>query len=346
MLDCLFVVEFNDGSLQQTFCEWWYMQNMKILEYNDVDPLQVLNLTLLALDFPFTPEYAAHIRRTDPRLFPCLTLNAVEDDDVVGVAGILRLPMVSTDGREDVGGIWAVSTHPHHAGRGIASALLDEAHTQMRDAGLRFSMLLTERHLKAYKLYHQHGYVEMNVWAKALARWETAHQPSRLRAQPASTILSESQGQDGYDFVEKIFEAIAVNYLGFAWRYRPFTRLREKMSLDDIWIVRENDTPVGYIHARKEGPLLETHIHLLHPDIDVVEAIAVIASKMKASYVQVGMSRPSHIAGLKRAGWQVTYPNWASFMLKPLLPELTADDARQLFGIGTDQFLISWLDVT
>jgi hypothetical protein len=33
---------------------------MKILEYNDVDPLQVLHLTLLALDFPFTPERAAH----------------------------------------------------------------------------------------------------------------------------------------------------------------------------------------------------------------------------------------------------------------------------------------------
>jgi hypothetical protein len=53
---------------------------MKILEYNNVDPLQVLNLTLLALDFPLTPEHAAHIRRTDPRPFPCFTVNAVEDD--------------------------------------------------------------------------------------------------------------------------------------------------------------------------------------------------------------------------------------------------------------------------
>jgi hypothetical protein len=67
---------------------------------------------------------------------------------------------------------------------------------------------------------------------------------------------------------------------------------------------------------------------------------------LKAPYVQVGMSRPSDIASLKRAGWQVTYPNWASFMVKPLVPELTADDARRLFGIGTDRFLISWLDVT
>jgi hypothetical protein len=140
----------------------------------------------------------------------------------------------------------------------------------MRDAGLRFSMLLAERHLKAYKLYRQHGYVEMNVWAKALARWETAHQPTRLRAQPA--------GQEGYDFVEKIFEVIAKNYLGFAWRYKPFVRMRDRMSLDDIWIVRENDTPVGYIYARKEGLLLEIHIHLLRPDINAAEAIAAVAS--------------------------------------------------------------------
>jgi hypothetical protein len=38
---------------------------MKILEYNDIDPLQVLNLTLLALDFPFTPELAAQEKSPD-----------------------------------------------------------------------------------------------------------------------------------------------------------------------------------------------------------------------------------------------------------------------------------------
>jgi hypothetical protein len=29
-----------------------------------------------------------------------------------------------------------------------------------------------------------------------------------------------------------------------------------------------------------------------------------------------------------------------------VVPEVTAADARRLFGIGTDRFLISWLDVT
>src|SRR5512143_495397 len=107
---------------------------MKILEYNDVDPLKVVYLTQLALDCALTPEMAVRIRQTDPRPFPCLAIYAVEDEAVLGQVGIFRLPMISTEGREDVGGIWAVSTHPRHAGRGVASRLLEEAHTRMRAA--------------------------------------------------------------------------------------------------------------------------------------------------------------------------------------------------------------------
>ena len=103
---------------------------MKILEYDEVDPFSALNVAMLALDFPFTPEHATHLRQTDPRPFPCLTVNAVEDNLVLGQVGVFRLPMISSEGREDVGGIWAVSTHPAYSGRGIASALLDEAHNR------------------------------------------------------------------------------------------------------------------------------------------------------------------------------------------------------------------------
>jgi hypothetical protein len=65
---------------------------MNIVEYKNVDPM-------LALDFPFTPEHAAHIRRTDPRPFPCFTVNAVEENRVLGQVGVFRLQMISTGGR-------------------------------------------------------------------------------------------------------------------------------------------------------------------------------------------------------------------------------------------------------
>lgn len=311
---------------------------MKILEYNDVDPLSVLHLAMLALDFPLTPEHAAHIRRTDPRPFPGFTVNAVEEGVVLGQVGVFRLPMISLEGREDVGGVWAVSTHPQHAGRGIASALLDEAHARMRAAGLRFSTLGTDRYRVGYKLYQEHGYVDMQVWATALARWETAHQPTRLRAQPL--------GSEGYDFVEKLFEDIASEYLGFAWRHTPFARLRDRVTLDQVWVLWENSEPVGYVFAYKDNLMLQINVQLLRTGIDAAEAVSAIASELKTSYVQITMSRPSDIASLRRAGWQVAYPTWGAFMVKPLIPEVTVEDARHLFGIGTDRFLISWLDTT
>lgn len=311
---------------------------MKILEYDEVDPLQISNLTMLALDFPLTPEHAAHIRRTDPRPFPFFTVNALADDMVLGQVGVFRLPMISVDGREDVGGVWAVSTHPNHSGRGVASSLLEEAHARMRDAGLRFSTLGTNRYRTAYRLYQQHGYVDTNAWATAFARWETAHQPTRLRAGPP--------GREGFDFIETLFEKIASDYLGFAWRHRPFARLRERVSLEDIWILWENIEPVGYVFAHKDDLMLRLNLQLLRPDIDAAEAIAAVASKRKTSYVQVSISRPSDIASLRCAGYQVAHPNWDAFMMKPLISDVMVEDARRLFGIGTDRFLISWLDTT
>jgi GNAT superfamily N-acetyltransferase len=310
---------------------------MKIVEYNDVDPVGVMYLAKLALDFALTPEVAAHIRQTDPRPFPCLAIYAVEEDALLGQVGIFRLPMVSTEGREDVGGIWAVSTHPQYAGRGVASHLLEEAHARMRSAGLRFSTLGTDRYRVAHKLYRQHGYIETNVWATALARWETAHQPTRLRAQPL--------GPEGYDFVEQTFRSIANEYLGFAWRYTPFERLH-RVSLADIWILRENHQVVGYAFAHADQILLTISNLVLLPGTDAAEALAAIAAELKSNYIQVKISRPVEIAGLRQAGYHVAHPTWDAFMVKPLVPEVTVEDAQRLFGIGTDRFLISWLDVT
>lgn len=319
---------------------------MKIVDYNNADPLQVLHLNLLALDFPLTPERVAHIRQTDPRPFPCFTLNAVDREMIVGQVGVFRLPLKSIVGREDVGGIWAVSIHPHRARSGIVSTLLEEAHVRMRDAGFRFSMLETSRADHAYRLYQKLGYVDMNVWATALAIWDVAHQPTRLRAQPSGTALREPKMSKGWDFVEEIFPTLASEYLGFALRPIPFVRLQDQVKDDEILILWQNHEPVGYVFARQDDLILRISIQLLRVDIDAVEVVAAVASRIKTSYVEVTMSRPSDISSIRRAGWQVAHPSGSAFMVKPLLPGLTAEEARSCFGIGTDRFLISRLDTT
>jgi GNAT superfamily N-acetyltransferase len=310
---------------------------MKILEYNQVDPMKVVYLTQLALDFPLTPEMAARIRLSDPRAFPCLAIYALEEEAVVGQAGIFRLPMVSTEGREDVGGIWAPATHPEYIGRGITSLLIEEAHTRMREAGLRFSTLVTDRYRSAYKLYCQHGYEEANVWAAGLAHWETANLPTRLCA--------ERTGSGGYEAVERIYQEVARDYLGFAWRNTPFFPLR-RVNLTDIWILKENNHAIGYAFAHLEGSMLTISDLVLPLEINLLEAIAAIAARMKSTYIQIKVSRPVEINNLRQAGYFVAQMTWDSFMIKPLIPDVSIDFARQLFGISTDKFLISSLDVT
>lgn len=311
---------------------------MKILHYDEVDPLGVLQLNLLALDFALTPEHASHIRRTDPRPFPFFAIYAVEKKQVLGQVGVFRLPMISTEGREDVGGVWAVSTHPHNAGQGVASILLKEAHSRMLESGIRFSTLGTNRFRTAYRLYQRHGYEDMHVLASALGRWETAHQPTRLCAIPATT--------DGYDLIEAIYNDIAVNYLGFAWRHTPFAMLRDKVNIEDLWILRKNGDYAGYAIARLEKNMLNISNVFLRQEISVVEAVAAVANEIQSWYVRVSLSRPSEISNLRNSGFQIAHPTWGAFMLKPLVPEVTVENARQLFGIGTDRFLISWMDMT
>lgn len=310
---------------------------MNILEYGDVDPVQVLHLSMLALDFPLTPERAAHIRRTDPRPLPCFTVNAVEGGTLLGQAGVFRLPMISAHGREDVGGIWAVAIHPGHAGRGIVSTLLEAAHIRMRESGLRFSTLGANRYRSAYDLYQHLGYEDVQVYANALATWETAHQPTRLSAKPPEA--------GGYEFVEQLFTSLSEDYLGFAWRHAPFEPLKQ-VRLEEIWILWENGHPVGYAFVCP-NPTLLTISHLaLKTGVDASEAIAAIAAELKSVYVQVDISRPVEMASLRRAGYRVAHPSRDAFMIKPLIPEVTVEEARRLFGIGTDRFLISRLDVT
>jgi predicted acetyltransferase len=262
----------------------------------------------------------------------------VVEEVVIGHVGVFRLPMMTTGGQEDVGGIWAVSTHPQYAGRGVASRLLEEAHARMRAAGLRFSTLGTDRFRGAYRLYRGHGYQDMNIWATALARWETAHQPTRLRA--------ESAGAGGYDFIEQVYSSIAASYLGFTWRYTPFARLRDRVKLADIHILWENDRPVGYALVSIDQSILCVSDLLLRHEVNPAEAVAAVASRVKTAYVQVKVSRPIEYASLRKAGYLVAHPDWDAFMVKPLVPEVTCEDTRRLFGIGTDRFMISWLDTT
>jgi GNAT superfamily N-acetyltransferase len=313
---------------------------MKIKEYDEVDSWEVLHLNLMCLGYALTPERVSLIRMLDRRPFPFLAIYAVEGGTVCGQVGVFRLPMVTREGREDVGGIWAVCTHPSFSRHGIALQLLEEAHARMREAGLRFSTLGTERHLVAHGLYRKHGYEDVVYSMSAFSYMEGIECDKDLRAEKA--------GPDRLALADRLFVQGATHRLGFAWRHQPFFPSMVKLgdlNIDDIFMLLRNEETVGYAIAQlKDTVLRVSDVLLLHED-DLPGAISVLRKETGASYVRVRVNRNSDALLLERNGFRIASRDWDTFMMKSLT-EHDVKDACALFGIGSERFLISWLDTT
>jgi GNAT superfamily N-acetyltransferase len=314
---------------------------MKILEYGQVDPLEVLHLNMLCLGFQLTPERAALIHLHDPRAFPFFCLYAQADNAVVGQVGVFRLPVVSTEGADEVGGVWAVCGHPAYANQGIATRLLEEAHARMRAAGLRFSTLGTDRYRVAHRLYEKLGYQDVFSSPSMVARREDLPETSALRATQA--------GNEYLSLADQLFEQIASGGLGFARRHRPFFPFLERRGYlrgEDLWIIWRGDEAVGYALASLNAPVLKIANLLLFNGIDPLAAVAAVTHQTGAAYIQATIDRLAYRDTFAQAGLHLASETWGTFMVKPLLEDLTVDDFRRLYGPGTDQFLISSMDTT
>jgi GNAT superfamily N-acetyltransferase len=186
---------------------------VKIIEYQNADSLNVLHLNRLSLGYPLTSELAARILRSDPRAFPFLGVYAVDDGVVAGQVLVYRLPVITWEGPEDVGGVAAVCTYPVFSHRGVASQLFDEAHQRMRAAGPRFSTLATARHRLAYLLYQRLGYVDLFSFASACAPVQSVRTESELRAECATPERLAA--------ADALFRRLSAGRLGFARRHDP-----------------------------------------------------------------------------------------------------------------------------
>lgn len=314
---------------------------MRIVEYDDVDPLQALHLNLLCLDFALTPELVCLIRRMDPRPFPFFALYALVGNTVAGQVGVFRLPTVSVEGATELGGVWAVSTHPAWRGQGVASRLLDEAHARMTAAGLRFSTLGTDRFRVAHRLYEKHGYHDLYSPAAALGPNDALPRQPGLRAEQA--------GPRRLAVADRLFEQIAQGHLGFARRHTPFfpfLHARSYLNAQDLWLLWRGEELAGYAAVSASNGLLRVRNLLLAADVDAPAAAAALAQASDARTVQVRLDRPGDAEGFAQAGFQVAPQSWGTFMVKPLAAHATVAEFSQHYGLEDGRFLVSYLDVT
>jgi GNAT superfamily N-acetyltransferase len=314
---------------------------LEVAGYDEVDPVGVLDLNLLCLGYALTPERMEVIRRLDPRPFPSFGVYAIEEGIVVGQVGLYRLPMVTTEGPEDVGGICAMCTHPAFGRRGIAARLLEEAHARMRSAGLRFSTLGTNRYRTAHVLYQRYGYEDVFRPASTLARLDQVMLGTDLRVERA-----DAQRRDHTD---EVFRRATTGKLGFSRRHERFFSMlvdTGELGAGEVWLVYQERHVVGYALARVEVPVLRVSNLLLEPGVEAAHAVVALAQESRTQYIQVRSDQASIAASLHMAGWPRAQPSWDTFMMKPLVPEVTMTEAGRLFGLGTERFMLSRVDLT
>lgn len=314
---------------------------MRVYEYDEVDPLEVLHLNLLCLDFALTPELVARMRRLDPRPYPFFGVYAKEAGQVAGQVGVFRLPMVSLEGAGEVGGVWAVATHPTFARRGIASRLLEEAHARMRNTGLRFSTLGTHRYRAAYSLYRRLGYEDVMYASSMMVTCAALVPQTALKAEAASPARLA--------LADRLFEQVAASSLGFARRHLPFfPSLDEQGAFKTqiLWLLWQQDETVGYAISSQPQSVLRIDNLTLRPQIDPVAAVAAVVREVDTPYVWVRVDRPGDTAAFMRAGFQAAQQDWNVFMVKPLAADATVDQFRTLYGVNSGRFLMSYLDIT
>jgi hypothetical protein len=277
----------------------------------------------------------------DPRPFPCFALYALEGDVVVGQVGVFRLPVVSAAGAAEVGGVWAVATHPAWRGQGVASLLLNEAHARMAAVGLRFVTLGTNASRVAHRLYGKQGYSDLYSPTMATGCRELLRDRTEVRAEPA--------GITRLDLADRLFEQVARGQLGFARRHTPFfsfLHTRRYLDAQELWLLWRSNELIGYAAAMAKGQLLQVINLLLVNGATATMATAALARAANAQYIHTRLDQADHITAFAEAGFQVANEGWETFMVKPLAVDATIAEFRQLYGLEDSRFLSSFMDVT
>jgi GNAT superfamily N-acetyltransferase len=223
---------------------------MKIVELADLpDRLgpQLAALNWLDGDPPLDARYMGRLRSLGYPVSDYQALLAVENSQVLGKVETIFLPYVTPTGHETAAGISGVETRPDALRRGIARALLEEAHERERTAGRRWAFLWTHPTWVAHHLYEELGYRDVYF------------PPSALRVIPRSPRPTLPPGYNwrpirsgDHEILERLLQVASRERLGFIPRYPGSFRLRFQLGWrqpSEFRLLSRGSDPVGYAHA-------------------------------------------------------------------------------------------------
>ena len=157
--------------------------------------------------------------------------------------------------------------------------------------------------------------------------------------------------REDLDETDALFHQIAIGKIGFARRHDPFMSMMvdigDAMGIDDLRLLWLDDHLVGYAVVRPSETMFKIDDILLRDDTTIMAATAALLRETQASYVQITMNNHSpHLEAFRQASFRVTSSTWDVVMAKSLTNEMGIDDLRRFAGVGSNRYLMSWMDVT
>jgi hypothetical protein len=259
----------------------------------------------------------------------------VEGRELLGQVVVRRLPYRTVSGVEEMSGLSAVTTRVDARRRGVARALLTEAHAREAASGRRFSLLWTSPGWYAHQLYRDLGYSD--VWMPPLAARALA--PRRRRS---SERLGAATARE-LAALEALHEAVTQGAVGFSPRGPQALRGRHAggaLDLSTLWVLRRRGTPVGYA-AVSSTPNLTRCGEMVAPPplegplLDALEARAAPGGLVLHRSPAQRMARE-----LRRRGYAFRGPGeWRVLMACPLAGSWEPAALRAELGVDRTEFV-------
>ncbi len=319
---------------------------MEILEYDQVDPKQVLALNLFSLGYALDAARVAVMREREARLAPFVALYGVHGGKVLGQVGVLETTVETASGPERFGALWAVATHPDAARQGIAEALVEEAHRRMRKRGLRWSFLTTSRSLVAHGLYLKAGYVDGADLGQAVAG-DVANEESPADRGGEYTLVPGEEAQE--PLIYALYQRSVSGRLGFIHRPPGFVQgavAAGDLSWDELFLVHRDSEPVGYaVVSRRRGHACVRELRVL-PGIERVDVLLAVRRAFQGPVLYQGACTQDELDGLRRAGFRQAAAGWGTLMVKNLAASTDRREAKALLGVSSGLLTFGGLDAT
>jgi GNAT superfamily N-acetyltransferase len=281
------------------------------------------------------------LRRREPLLADYAGLFAVEGGRLLGQLFVRRIPFRTATGVEPVAGIASVTTRLDDQRRGVARALLEEAHRRESAAGVRFAMLWTNPSWYAHTLYERLGY--RDVWSAPSA----VRLLPRARRAPREGSLSPALPRE-LPSLERLFDATTGASVGFSVRPRGFLREGHEagyLDLEGLLVLRRRGELLGYAVVSKCHDLLRSGEIVVRPDA-TSWLLGALEHRAAPGVLALGNSPVLAMEPeLRRRGYRVDRRlEWRALMAAPLDGVLGPAEVRAALAVDRPSFRCMSLD--